>query len=271
MTQADRARALLKLHHAQAPLVLINVWDALSARVIEELGFLALATTSAGVSWVHGFADGEELSRDAMLASVKSIVAVSRVPVTADAEAGYGRNIEDAVATARGVLDAGAVGLNFEDVHGGELLESGLQQQRISAMRMIAGDAGVPLVINARTDVFLNDLGPDDAWRFDEAVRRGNAYLEAGADCIFVPGVVDEPTIDRLVKAIRGPVSMLAGPSNTVTRYKALGVARVSVGSNSVSYAFAQLRNAALSARDTGSFAFSAERIPYADVQALFH
>ena len=268
--KAERLRAL---HKRGDPLVFVNVWDAVSARIVEDLGFPAIATTSAGIAWAQGFADGECISRTGMLAGVASIARAVNVPVTADLERGYGASVDDAVATARGAIEAGAVGMNFEDWDGAhrKLFDVLPQGERIAAIRNAGADAGVPLVVNARTDVFLETVGESDAWRLDEAVRRGNEYLAAGADCVFVPGVSDEHTIASLAEQIRGPINILANASSpSVARMAELGVARISVGSAGASYALAYFRRFARGVKDHGSFNPIGERIPHAEVNALF-
>jgi 2-methylisocitrate lyase-like PEP mutase family enzyme len=272
-TLSDKAARLRELHRTARPLVLVNAWDVASARIIEELGFPAVATTSAGIAWAEGFADGERISREYMLARVERIAHAISVPLTADLEGGYGASVRDAVDTARGAIQAGAVGLNFEDTvaGGSSLIEIGVQCERIAAMRDVAAQLEVPLVINARTDVFLARVGDSDAWRLAEATRRGNRYLEAGADCAFVPGVVDERTIVALVANLNGPLNILAGATApTIARLRELGVARVSVGSGAMGYVLAQFREIATSMRDGGGFEFTAHRIPHAELNALF-
>src|SRR5439155_22276327 len=181
-TQAQQAERFRALHTGPGLLVLPNAWDAISARLIEEAGFPAIATSSAGVAWALGYADGERISRGEMLAVVRRIASIVRVPVTADMEAGYGTTPEAAAETARGVIAAGAMGLNLEDgTNDGRLVDVGLQQDRIRAMREAGAAAGVPLVINARTDAFeVKDWSPTE--RLTAAVRRANAYRAAGAD-----------------------------------------------------------------------------------------
>ncbi|MDQ6768062.1 MAG: isocitrate lyase/phosphoenolpyruvate mutase family protein [Candidatus Eremiobacteraeota bacterium] len=271
-TTKDRAEHLRALHQTAKPLVLVNAWDAVSARIVEELGFPAVATTSAGIAWAEGFADGQHISRDAMLERVRRIVQSVHVPVTADLEGGYGTTVADAVATARGAIDAGAAGLNFEDAHQGELIDADLHASRVAAMRDAATKLGVPLVINARTDIYLENVGDNDDWRLQEAVRRGNQYLGAGADVIFVPGVTDEATIAALVSGIHGQINVLAGATTpSVRRLHELGVARVSVGSGAMGYALARYRDVAATLRDKGTFEFTGQRIPHAELNALFN
>src|SRR5207249_7267385 len=159
------------------------------------------------------------------------IASAVSIPVTADMESGYGDTAAAAEATAQGVLAAGAIGLNLEDARSGRLLDMARQVERIQAVRRVAGEAGVPLVINARTDVFLLQAGPPET-RFDETIRRANAYREAGADCLFVPGVRDAANIGALARAIHGPINILAvAGTPPVSELQSLGVARVSSGS----------------------------------------
>jgi 2-methylisocitrate lyase-like PEP mutase family enzyme len=272
-TARARAEQLRALHRSGEPLLLVNAWDAVTARIIEQLGFPAVATTSAGVAWAEGFADGERISRKQMLARVEVIARAVDVPLSADLEGGYGSSVEDAAATARGAIESGAVGLNFEDGREGDrqLMGCDVQCLRIEAMREAALMLDVPLVINARTDVFLAKVGNDDAWRLEEAVGRGNRYLAAGADCIFVPGVSDEQLIAHLAARINGPLNILASSATPpVDRLRTLGVARVSLGSGATGYVLAKLREAAAQLKERGSFDFLAQRITHADTNALF-
>jgi 2-methylisocitrate lyase-like PEP mutase family enzyme len=270
MTQHDKATALRKLHHQPQPVVFVNVWDAASARIIASLNFPALATTSAGIAYVEGFPDGQAISRDRMLAHVATIAGVVDLPVTADLEGGYGPTVADAVATVRGAIAAGAVGMNFEDSAGGDapLLPADAQAARIRAMRSAGEELGVPFVINARTDVY-HVKGSAEA-RFTETVARAKAYLQAGADCIFVPFIDDETLIGRLAAAIPGPLNILAGGTTpdiaTLTR---LGVKRISLGSAPAAHVLAAFRRAALEVRDEGTYRFAADRISHPDLNVL--
>src|SRR5437763_17184069 len=154
-TQSQQAERFRALHTGPRMLVLPNAWDAVSARLIEEGGFPAIATSSAGVAWALGYADGERISRGEMLAVVRRIAQAVRIPVTADVEAGYGATAEAAAETARGVLAAGAIGLNLEDATDeGVLLDLTRQVERVLAVRDAGAAAGVPVVLNARTDGF---------------------------------------------------------------------------------------------------------------------
>jgi 2-methylisocitrate lyase-like PEP mutase family enzyme len=271
-TQSEKAARFRALHHSGQPLVLVNAWDAASARIVESLGFPAVATTSAGVAFLEGYADGERIGRDAMLAGVARITRVVSVPVTADLESGYGLSVEDAIATARGAIAAGAVGMNFEDGSndGAGLIDADLQAERIRAIRRVADETGVPLVINARTDGFLKEVGAESE-RMEEALRRGTLYRAAGADCIFVPGVSERGAIETLASNLGAPLNVLANAKTpSIAELQRIGVARVSLGSGPYGIAYGAFRNAALEARDRGTFASAAGRISHADLNALF-
>jgi 2-methylisocitrate lyase-like PEP mutase family enzyme len=231
--KAERLRAL---HRARPILVLPNAWDAASAAAFARIdGCRAVATTSAGVAEAHGYPDGERIPRDEMLAMVARIARAVDLPVTADLEAGYG----DPAATAEGAIDAGAVGLNLEDGLGP--IEEHVT--RIRVVRAVAESRGVPLVINARTDVFLHGDGD-----VDEAVRRGNAYLEAGADCVYPIMVAAPDSIRRLTGGIRGPINILHRPGvPSPAELERLGVARVSVGAGLFRAGLAHAENLARS------------------------
>ncbi|GIJ48764.1 2-methylisocitrate lyase [Virgisporangium aliadipatigenens] len=223
-------------------LILPNAWDPASARVIEEAGAAAIATTSAGVSWAHGRADGQTLTRDEMLGALARIVAAVEVPVSADIEQGY----DDVAATVRAVVDLGIAGVNLEDGSG----EPAEHAERLRTARAAGGD----LVINARTDVYLAGIGEPEG-RFDETVARARLYLAAGADVVFVPGVVDEETIALLAKSIDGPLNVMAWPgAPSPTRLAELGVARISVGPVIAMAAYGAARRAAEALLERGDY-----------------
>lgn len=267
MLQSDKAARFAALHRGPKILVLPNAWDAASARVIEQAGFPAVATTSAGIAISLGYPDGQRITRDEMVAAVRRIAAAVEVPVTADIEAGYGETPEAVAETVRQVVAAGAVGVNLEDSweRGGHrtLAETALQEERIRA----ACSAGGPLVVNARTDVFLYRLG-----EFDDAVRRLNAYLRAGAQCAYPIGVRDPPLIARLVEAIEGPVNILAGPGSPSTgELERLGVVRASYGSALMRAALGLTRRIAREIAATGTnSSFPEDTIPSPEANRLF-
>jgi 2-methylisocitrate lyase-like PEP mutase family enzyme len=268
--QTDKAARLRALHQAPGILVLPNAWDAASARVFEQAGFPAVATTSAGVAASLGYPDGERCGRDEMLGAVRRIAAAVAIPVTADMESGYGPAPADVEATVRGVLAAGAVGLNLEDAREGRLLEIADQLERVRTVRRVADSSGVPLVLNARTDVYLLQAGAPET-RYSETVRRANTYRDAGADCLFVPGVRDAETIGNLVHAIRGPVNILATRGTPpIPELQRLGVARVSVGSGPMRATLSLIRRIAEELLRDGTYhSFTEGVMDYAEANRL--
>lgn len=270
--QIERAETFRSSHSGPAPLVLINVWDVASARIIEDLGFPAIATTSAGIAFSQGFPDGQKIPPDQMMTAIAHIAQSVKVPVTADAEAGYGDSPEHAAQTAHNLLMAGAVGMNFEDATGlpdHPLAELSLQLERIRAIREAAAKLGVRLVLNARTDVYLLQVG-DPAKRYDEAVKRLRAYRDAGADCVFAPGVRDTPTIGRLVSDLRCPVNVLAVPgSPSVAELSAVGVNRISLGSGPVRATLGLLRRLAQEVSAKGKYSMMEGGPSHAEMNQL--
>ena len=243
----ERAERLRALHGAPEPLILVNVWDAASARTVAaQTGCAALATASWSIAAAHGVPDDESIGREAMLAAVARIAAATPLPLSADLQAGFGETPDDVAATVAGAIDAGAVGCNLEDGQGAahEPRPLGDAVARVEAAVRAGDDAGVPLVVNARTDVFLAARAHGDE-ELGEAVRRGRAFLDAGADCVFVPGLADASLIRALVEAL-GAVSVLATPrSPAIPELAALGVQRISVGPGSLGIASAALAEAA--------------------------
>jgi 2-methylisocitrate lyase-like PEP mutase family enzyme len=270
-TLKEKAEALRRLHAGPGVLVLANAWDVGSARLLAAAGFPAVATSSAGVAYVLGYPDGQHIGRAEMLDMVRRIASALEVPVTADVEAGYGTTASSAAETAAAVVAAGAVGMNLEDADGGRLLTLEQQADRVQAARAASEAAGVPLVINARTDAAALADGPAEE-RIGEAVRRANAYLAAGADCAFVPFVSARDEIARLAREIRGPLNVLGTPASPpIAELARLGVRRVSVGSGLARAAYGHARRAALELVQAGTYqALGEGAIPYAEMQRLF-
>jgi 2-methylisocitrate lyase-like PEP mutase family enzyme len=271
--QAQKATLLKKLHHGPKILVLANAWDVISARIVEETGFPAVATTSAGVAAMLGYPDGQRVSRDEMVDVVGRIARAVEVPVTADMEAGYGTTPAEMAETARALIEAGAVGLNLEDMTGDEessQVPIALQVEKIQAMQEAAAAAGVPLVLNARTDIYLKPIGPAET-RFERTVERLAAYARAGADCVFAPAVKESQTIAKLVAAIKVPLNILMLPGGpSLNELERLGVARASIGSGLMRAALGKARSLAramFERRDDE--AWFAEAVPYAEVNRL--
>lgn len=257
-----KADALRRLHHGAKTLVLPNAWDVASARIFERAGFPALGTTSAGIAFALGYPDGQRVSSREMIEVVARIARAVDIPVTADVEAGY----DDAVGTARAVWGSGAVGMNLEDTAGEELIPLDAQVETIRAIRAATPE----MVINARTDIFLNAIG-EESTRFDRAVERLAAYRDAGADCLFAPGVRDRETIARLVQALKAPLNILAAAgAPSISEMQSLGVARVSVGSGPMRATLGLVDRIARELHDHGMYTSMLESaIPYADVNRL--
>lgn len=255
--QITKAEAFRRMHDRSRILLLPNAWDAASARIFEDAGFNAIATTSAGVSYTAGYPDGEAIPREDMLTIVRWIARSVAIPVTADIESGFGRTAPEVAETVRMVIETGAVGINLEDtMHGAErrLYDLPLAVERIRAARAAAEAAGVPIVINGRTDVYLLGIG-DKASRFDHAVQRLNAYRDAGADCMFPIGYLDSPTIAALAKAINGPINVIGVPGTpAAAELESLGVARVSTASGPARIAMTAIQKLAAELARKGSF-----------------
>ncbi|GAA3596670.1 isocitrate lyase/phosphoenolpyruvate mutase family protein [Nonomuraea rosea] len=230
----DKASVLRALHVPGTPLVLPNVWDAASARAVQEAGFPVVATGSAAVSRVLGYGDGEKTPVGEMMAAIARVAGAVDVPVTADVERGY--RLKPAELVER-LLATGAVGCNLEDsVPGtGELVDPGAQAEFLAEVRAAAGDG---LVINARIDTFLRGRSSHE-----EAVERGRRYLEAGADSLYPIGLADEDEIQALTAELDGPVNILFRPgAPSLGRLAELGVARISFGGglHQAAHAYAQ-------------------------------
>ena len=270
-SQASKAIQFRELHRGPGVLILPNAWDVASARVFEDAGFPAIATTSAGIAFSLGYPDGQRIPREEMLARIGRIVRAVRVPVTADIEAGYGSSAEAAARTTLELIQAGAVGMNLEDASLSPvepLIDLQLAVEKIKAARASAVRLHVEIVVNARTDVYL--LGPDPDADYSEALRRLVAYREAGADCVFAPGLKDADTIGRLVKAVNCPLNILAGPGMpSIPELEKLGVARVSLGSGPMRATLGLLRRAAEELKTSGTYSALEGGVPYAEVNKL--
>jgi len=262
MERKLKAELLRELHKGPEPLLLANAWDAISARICEAEGFPAVATGSAGCAAVLGYPDGQKIPWAEMLTLVAAMARAVNVPVSADVEAGYG----DAAGTATALWNCGVVGMNLEDMADGRLFPLKEAVANVKAIR-----AAVPeMVINARTELYLAKHG-EAATRFERAVERLNAYFEAGADCLFAPGVTDGETIVRLAEAVKGPLNVLATVGTpSIAQLKRMGVRRVSFGSGPSRVALGAYRKLARQIRDTGLFSsLATEAMPYPEVQRL--
>ena len=256
-TQKDKAETFRRMHDRSEILVLPNAWDVASAKVFEATGFRAVATTSSGIANSLGYPDGQAVSRDEMLGVVARIARALSVPLSADIEGGYALDLDALQATIRAVIDAGAVGINLEDgMHDGshQLYPVETAVARIEAARAAADSAGVPIVINARTDVFLHAIG-EKSTRFDHAVSRANAYLAAGADSAFVPGPANADLIGKLATSIKGPINVMVLPGMpSAAELEKLGVARVSMGGGPARAALTTVRRIAEELMSSGTY-----------------
>jgi 2-methylisocitrate lyase-like PEP mutase family enzyme len=225
MTPSGQAAELLRLHLDPELLVLVNAWDAVSAKIVAGLpGCRAIATASHSIAASHGYPDGERIPLDEMITAIGRIAAAVDLPVTADLEAGYG----DAETTVRRAIGAGAVGGNIED----QMRPLGESVTAVAAAIRAGQAEGVPFVLNARTDAFMRVAGREPELVLADAIERGQAYLDAGASCVFVPGRLDAATVGALVAGIgRRKVSVIWSPGSLSQRELAdLGVARLSFG-----------------------------------------
>jgi len=254
------------LHRGPELLILANAWDAGSARLIESLGARAIATTSAGMAWVHGYPDGDAVPAPVVLGAAAAIARVIRVPLSMDVEAGYSDDPDAVGRFAAALIEAGAVGINLEDGGG----SPDLLCAKIARIRKVAGELGVELFINARTDVYLRGLGPE-AGRLAETLARAARYRDAGASGIFVPGLVEPAAITAVTSAIDLPLNLLAWPGlPSAPELARLGVRRLSAGSSIAQAALGHVRAlAAAFLRDGHRDAPAAGAITHRDMNAL--
>jgi 2-methylisocitrate lyase-like PEP mutase family enzyme len=268
----DAAGRLRALHRTPPIFVIPNAWDAASARLFEAEGFPAVATTSAGVAAALGYPDGGLVPAREMIEAVARIARAVKVPVSADFEHAYAATPDAVADNVLRVIAAGAVGINLEDyVPGAADLEPvPLQVDKIRAITKASAKAGVRVVINARTDVFLREVGKPET-RLAAVIERGKAFLAAGADCVFVPGVRDRETISALVTGIGGAVNILAVDGTPpIADLESLGVARVSVGSGPMRATMALVRDVARELKTSGTYsAFTSKAMAFSDVMDL--
>ncbi len=277
MTHAQKALNLLKLHHGKDndPLVLVNAWDAASASIVAHCGFPAIATSSAAVANALGYADGQHVPWAEMVEVIRRIAEAVALPVTADIEAGFSPTVQELEWNIEQVIEAGAVGINLEDAVPGQRqsrLHSVPEQiERIQKIRSLAERLKIHLVINARTDAYWQaGVSPEAA--LASTVERGQAYLQAGADCVFVPGLKDAKHIGTVVEALQSPVNVLAvAGTPSISELAALGVKRVSTGSGAMRAAMGALRNLAKEVRTSGTYkSLLEDAVPYAEMNGFF-
>jgi 2-methylisocitrate lyase-like PEP mutase family enzyme len=258
------AGAFAGMHRRGEPLLLPNAWDVASAVTVVNAGATAVATTSAGVAWSLGVPDGADLGVTRAADAVRRIAAAVSVPVTADVEAGY----EDVAETVRAVLEAGAVGVNLEDRVGGELFEPAAQARRLASARAAADRSGVRAWVNARTDVYLLGAG-DPSTRLASTLDRARAYADAGADSIFVPGLIDLDTIATLAAGPLPVAVMAFAGAPTVAEFTAAGAVRISLGSAIAQAAYQVAARATAELLTKGTYDSCADALPYGELNRL--
>ena len=271
MDQAHKALLFQTMHIGSDAFILPNAWDGASARLYENLGFEAIATASAGISWAHGRRDGENLDLNEMIAAVDRIVSSVSVPVTADMEKGYGDTPTSVANSVTRVMETGIVGINIEDsLVGGGLRDMEEMAARIQATREAANNLKIPLLINARPDVYIaSDLAPEEA--FEEVVRRANTYEKAGADSIFIIGCAPE-TAGNVRQHIDLPINVIAtGPAMPdLASLQQMGIMRVSLGPRLMQATLGVLFDCVKELKDKGSFEFLDQIPTFGDIEALF-
>jgi 2-methylisocitrate lyase-like PEP mutase family enzyme len=273
--QARHAKAFRALHDAHAGFVMPNAWDVGSAVILVEAGFEAIATTSAGVAFSLGHGDhalpegATALSKEEMFARIRQITASVDVPVNGDLEDGYGDRPEEVAATIRLAVESGLAGGNIEDYADGVLYDEALAVERVAAAREAVDGTGTRFVLTARTDgQLLRTKAP-----LEDAIRRANRYREAGADCLFVPGVSDMQRIATLVREIDGPLNVVMGLGTTAlsaTELRAAGVVRMSLGGSIARAALGYVRRAAHELRERGTLTFAEVQIPQGELNEIF-
>ena len=270
--QIELGRRFRRLHET-GTFLMPNAWDSGSALLLETAGFDAIGTTSAGIAYSLGKADATgALTIDEAMAETGRIAGAVSVPVNADAENGYGESPEAVAECIRRCIDAGAVGAGIEDYTwdpARPLYDRSVAVERIRAAREAADASGVPFVLTARAECYLYRV-PD---AFAESVARSNLYREAGADCLYTPGVRERGEVAALVREIDGPMNFVVGrgmADYTLEELGELGIRRVSIGGSLLRAAFALARRAAAEMKDRGRFTWAAEQLGAADFDRLF-
>jgi len=255
-SQKEKAEDFRALHHGRRILILPNGWDVPSARLFEDAGFPAIATSSAGMLVSLGYPDGEVIGRTEFVSAVGRIARVLSVPLSADVVAGFGKTTKEVLVTVKAILKTGAVGINIEDfTHATKkLYPIERQVENLKAIRKLGETTGIPLVINARTDALRFAEG-DEGARLKEAVRRATAYRDAGADCVYPMGLVDADSITNFVKALDFPINVMVRKSlPPISELQRLGIARVSFGPSPSYAAMGLLKRAAKEVLEKGTY-----------------
>lgn len=253
-TQKEKALKLYALHHTGKLLILPNIWDTIGALLLESLEFPAIATASASVAYSNGYNDGEQIPFSEVLIRLKQIAQSVDVPVTADIESAYATTDAQLRENIELLLDTGIVGINIEDTNTNSYIIYSIEEQcnRIRIIKEVANEKDIPLFINARTDVLIHgNFFPNDEARFDEIVKRGLAYKEAGAGCFYPILMKKEDDLKRLVTAVDFPINVLTFPGiPSLKTLEELGVARVSLGPNYLKLVLKTMKDMALKLKD---------------------
>ncbi|MFC7443171.1 isocitrate lyase/PEP mutase family protein [Laceyella putida] len=275
MSRENKTSAFHALHHGESLFLLPNAWDVISAKMYELAGHQALGTTSAGIAAALGYADGEKIPFHLLLETVDRMVTSVNIPVSVDLESGYASNLRDLLANVQSVVDIGAVGINIEDTADHEskdLVDANRQAEKILAIKEQSASAKAPLFINARIDTYWNNKLAHGQ-RLEETIHRGIRYGEAGADCIFIPGVFQVEEIRILAREIGQPINLLLGPSTPpIETLEELGVKRLSVGSGPARSVIGYIQRiaTALHAKDFAQYqVLSENQIPYPALNEL--
>lgn len=254
LSQSEKATILHQLHHNGKLLVLPNIWDVLGARLLQDLNYPAIATASASISYANGFNDGEKMPFNDVLEVLKKIAGAVNLPVTADIESGYSNNDFRFEENIKQIIKTGVAGINIEDTdhETGSLNSTELQTNRIRIIRKVADELKIPLFINARTDVYLNNSKfPTPALKFEETLKRGFAYKEAGANCFYPIILKDKVDIQNLVSQLQMPVNILTIPGiPDLKTLNEIGVARVSLGPSFLKIAINAMKKLALDLKE---------------------
>ncbi|UCE02967.1 MAG: isocitrate lyase/phosphoenolpyruvate mutase family protein [Candidatus Latescibacterota bacterium] len=267
---ARKAEAFRALHDAPKLLLLPNIWDPLGARLLEKLGYPAVATASAAVAFSLGYDDGERISFEAMLGVIRCIAGSVEVPVSADIERGYAQDADAVAERVREVLEAGAVGINLEDsLDDGSLRSVDAQCARIRAVRAMAHSQGVPLLINARTDVFMLGPAAPHAEKMLEAIVRAKAYLDAGADCIYPITLEDLDALRRMRAETGAALNVYASATTPALReLEAAGISRLSIGPGLIRASFTSMQRIARELLHYGGYdAFTTNAVPSDEIR----
>ena len=260
----NKAGIFRELHNASEPLVLPNAWDIGSARLMEIAGFKAIATTSAGIAFAHGLADGNHLAPEIVFEDVAAIIKSVSIPVTMDIETGYG-DVAGSILQAKVI---GAVGANIEDATGTTPDDLFDIHHACDAVALAKQAGGQDFFLNARTDTYLTN----HTYALKETILRGNAYVESGADCVFIPGVNSKEDIKTLVNEINAPINILAGVGQTplsMNDYKECGVTRVTTGGSLVRKAYTAMMLSLDDIKEAGDFSYAAKTISHNDMNKM--